>query len=230
MEVKDKEVQVIIKDLGITDYNDTLAIQRDIFGQLVENKKNKIRNYKNYLLLTEHLPVITLGRHADHNNVLLDDSRLKSIGVNKIEIERGGDVTFHGPGQLVVYPLIDLDEFNIGIKDYVRLIEETVILALRQSGIEGMRKAGAPGVWINIEGPEKKICALGIKSSRFCVMHGFALNINTDLSGFMMINPCGFKDYGVTSIKEITGENQSIDKIKKIVSDIFLSLIFSFKK
>ena len=163
----------------------------------------EIKEGKEYILIGEHYPVITLGRRAAEMNVLLPDSVLDKRGIKKYHIGRGGDVTFHGPGQLILYPILDLEKHRLGVKEYVNILEETVIRLLDKYGIKGERIEGATGVWIG-KGTEeeRKICAMGIKCSRFCTMHGLALNVDMDLSGFKMINPCGFKDKGVTSIYE----------------------------
>lgn len=224
---------VEIIDFGLEDYGEVLERQTRLFEELVSFKVGKLEGGKGvllsgefkverlkleeksigggeleeggkeYILIGEHYPVITLGRRAAEMNVLLPDSVLDKKGIKKYHIGRGGDVTFHGPGQLILYPILDLEKHRLGVKEYVNILEETVIRLLDKYGIKGERIEGATGVWIG-KGTEeeRKICAMGIKCSRFCTMHGLALNVDMDLSGFKMINPCGFKDKGVTSIYE----------------------------
>lgn len=217
-----------LQDLETTDYEKTWNYQRKLHNQLIENRKEGRKNSFCYLLLTEHFPVITLGKHAKLENVLFPEASLKEKDIKVFKIERGGDVTYHAPGQLVVYPIIDIEQFNLGVKKYVNLLEETVIRTLQQFNIEAHRKDNAPGVWIGEGSKERKICALGIKCNRFCTLHGIALNVNIDLNGFSMINPCGFTDRGVTSMEKERGEKIDVKKVKEIFSHIFLSLIFSF--
>ncbi len=209
-------MELKIIDEGLRDYRDMLDKQRQIFSQMVEVKKNGERIETEYIFLVEHNRVITLGKHAKESNILLSEEILRRNGVEVYNIERGGDVTFHGPGQLVVYPLLDLELHHLGVKDYVNLLEEAVIRTIGDFGIKGERVPGASGVWIG-KGTtaERKICALGVKCSRFITMHGLALNVNTDLDGFKLINPCGFIDKGVTSMARELNNNINIGKVKK---------------
>ncbi len=203
-----------------------LLRQKDLFSSMVMLKKDKKPLSKEYLLLVEHNPVITLGKHAKEYNLLLSEEEAANRGVGMYHIERGGDVTFHGPGQLVVYPILDLEYHHLGVKDYVNLLEEAVILTLGEFNIKGERVEGASGVWIDKGSrKERKICALGIKCSRFVTMHGLALNVNTDLTGFQMINPCGFVDKGVTSLAQELGKEIDMDDIKKIITLKFRQLL-----
>lgn len=222
-----KLIKVI--DFGIRDYDEMLRIQRFIFNKMTHHVKNNELKY-GYLLLTEHYPVITLGRFANRSNLLVSENYLKKNNIKIERIERGGDITFHGPGQLVVYPMINLKEFNLTVKGYVYILEESIIRLLSLYGIKGERKEGAPGVWVSQkEGNPHKICALGVKCSKFCTMHGLALNINTNIDYFRLINPCGFTDCGVTSMLLEKGGKEEIktDQVKSLFSDIFLRLIFS---
>lgn len=181
-------------------YRKLLDLQHEIFNRRVEARRREGDAGVDYLLMVTHEPVYTLGRHADRANIV-NREWLESRGAEVVEIDRGGDVTFHGPGQLVVYPIIDLQTRKLGVKDYVNLLEEAVIRTIAEYGIKGERVDGATGVWIDACTPfERKICAIGIRCSRFITMHGLALNVNTDLSWFSAINPCGFVDKGVTSI------------------------------
>ena len=212
-------------DLGLFDYREAWTFQHTLFDGMVEKKKGGIKPEKEYLIIVEHPPVITLGRHAHQENVLLSYDALRERGIEVFEIERGGDVTFHAPGQLVAYPILDLEQHHLGVKDYVWHLEEAVILTIAHYGIKGERIEGASGVWIGKGGDkERKICALGVKCSRFCTMHGLALNVNTDLSGFNAINPCGFIDRGVTSIAKETGKDMDFEEVKSIFVKEFSAL------
>ncbi|MCH5228796.1 MAG: lipoyl(octanoyl) transferase LipB [Muribaculaceae bacterium] len=223
-----KNIRVL--DFGIQDYKEVLKLQERCFEKLVQGKKEGFTEDE-YLLLGEHPSVITLGRKAQESNILVSPDSLNKFGIEVFHIGRGGDVTYHAPGQLIVYPIIDLDRHKLGVKDYIYLLEECVIQLLKYYSIEGSRIEGATGVWIG-KGThnERKICAMGIKCSRYCTMHGLALNVNTDLQGFSLINPCGFQDKGVTSIKEETGKEFNIKRIKNDFLHIFFSLIFPFEK
>lgn len=213
-------------DAGMVDYGEMLDRQRSLFKEMVERKKCGLPVEKETLFLVEHNPVLTLGKHAHESNLLLPEEILAAKGVGVYRIERGGDVTFHGPGQLVAYPLIDLEAHRIGVKDYVDIIEETVIRTIGDYGIKGERVAGASGVWIGKGTPkERKICALGVKCSRFVTMHGLALNVNTDLSYFNLINPCGFTDKGVTSMAKELGHDVDMQHVKSRLACHFIRLV-----
>lgn len=221
-----ESTELMIIDEGIKDYGEMLAKQREIFSDMVEKKKLGLPIDAEYLFLVEHNPVVTLGKHAKENNVLFSEEMLRERGVELFHIERGGDVTYHGPGQLVVYPIIDLEHHHLGVKDYVNLLEETVIRTIAEFGVNGERVPGASGVWIDVGTPfERKICALGVKCSRFIAMHGLALNVNTDLSGFSLINPCGFTDKGVTSLARELGYPIDMDEVKKCLESQFKTLL-----
>ena len=187
-------------DLRDAPYREVLDLQHDIFNRRVALRKAGMPTGDDYLITVTHRPVYTMGRHADPRNVLLRDW-MHQRGAEVVDIDRGGDVTFHGPGQIVVYPIIDLLSRGWGVKHYVALLEEGVIRTLGNFGIVAGRVDGATGVWIGAGGPdERKICAIGLRCSRFITMHGLALNVSTDLSWFSAINPCGFTDKGVTSL------------------------------
>lgn len=208
------ELKII--DEGVMDYGEMLEKQRKIFAEMVSRKKAGLSVEEEYLFLVEHNPVVTLGKHAKSANVLMPAEVLEGLGVKIYQIERGGDVTYHGPGQLVAYPLIDLERHRLGVKGYVNLLEESVIHTLSEYGVKGERVAGASGVWIGVGTPaERKICALGVKCSRFVTMHGLALNVNTNLSGFELINPCGFVDKGVTSLSRELGKPCDMEEVKE---------------
>lgn len=171
-----------------------------------------------YLLLVEHPPVYTLGKNGRADNILVDETFLKKIGAECYRIDRGGDVTFHGDGQLVGYPILDLERLGMGLRSYIEAIEEAVIRTAAGFGLRGERVAGASGVWIRGGGrPVRKLCAVGVRSSRFVTMHGFALNVATDLGWFSHINPCGFRDGGVTSIEAETGRKADMTAVKQLI-------------
>lgn len=170
------------------------------------------------VLLVEHTPVYTLGKSGHAENLLVSREALEAAGAGFFHIDRGGDITFHGPGQLVGYPILDLECLGIGLRDYIDALEEAVIRTVDRYGIRGGRIHGASGVWIDAEGRRpRKICAIGVRSSRYVTMHGFALNVTTDLSWFSRINPCGFTDRGVTSIASETGSTPSMEEVKRLV-------------
>lgn len=221
-----------LQDWGLTEYNNALQRQRELYNSLLLEAKNRRFIEKEYLIMTEHKPVITLGRHAKKENLLIKTPQIYGNQVDVIEIERGGDITCHMPGQIVAYPIIDLKKHKLGVKAYVNVLEESVINTLREFGLEGLRLENAPGVWIYNDITKKinKICALGIKCSRFVTMHGIALNVNNDLKLFESVNPCGFVDKGVTSMSREKGEKVDIQKVKSIIINIFMSLIVSFEK
>ncbi len=215
-----------IIDERIIDYSAMLEKQLTVFSQMVEKKKRGTSIENEHIFLLEHYPVITLGKHAKESNILIDDSQLKNLGISMFHIERGGDVTYHGPGQLIAYPILDLEAHHLGVKDYVSLLEEVVIRTLAHFGIQGERVSGASGVWIGAGTPhERKICALGVKCSRYITMHGLALNVNTDLTGFHLINPCGFVDKGVTSLAIETGKTIDINLVKQLIANEFRMLL-----
>lgn len=187
-----------IEDWGRLSYRDAWQRQKDYVAMRIED-----RSVDDMIAIVEHNPVYTLGFHGNEENLLASEDMLQKIGAECIRIERGGDVTYHGPGQCVIYPLLDLHRLRLGAKAYVNILEQSVIDFLSESGISATRDPHAPGVWLNPESPERarKICALGVKISRGLTMHGLALNINTDLAYFRHINPCGFADKGVTSME-----------------------------
>lgn len=210
----------IIKPDWPAPYREIWELQKSIFNGLVDLKRRGKSIDREAIILVEHLPVITLGKHGKSENLLLSEASLAMRGIECIRIERGGDITYHGPGQLVVYPIIDLEKHHLGVKNYVHILEEAVIRTIADYGIKGERVEGASGVWIDAgTEEERKICALGVKCSRFITMHGLALNVNTDLDAFKVINPCGFIDKGVTSISREIGYDVNLNQ----VGDILLS-------
>ena len=226
--------KVIFNDLGLIDYKESWDYQTNLFDSIVQqkifNRKNP-ENQKiteNYLLFCEHPHVFTLGKSGSEENLLIKGAQLKEKGANYYKINRGGDITYHGPGQLVVYPIFDLDHFFTDIHKYLRYLEEAVILTLQEYGINGERVDGLTGVWIDGNQPSaRKICAIGVKSSRWVTMHGIGFNINSHLEYFNYIVPCGIDDKAVTSIKNEIGQSVDMEELKKKLK-INLANIFNF--
>jgi lipoyl(octanoyl) transferase len=216
---------VIYQDIGLKEFKEAWEYQEKIFAELVEKKRRSnqgnitLNDSPGTLIFVEHPHVYTLGKNGSENNLLVDYLQLKAKDAAFYKIDRGGDITYHGPGQIVGYPVFDLEAIKIGLKEYIYLLEEAVIKSLKDFGLEGSRLAGGTGVWLEAEnkGKARKICAIGVKVSRFITMHGFAFNINTDLSYFNNINPCGFTDKGVTSLEKETGSRQDMEKVKNIL-------------
>lgn len=216
------------EDIGLKDYKETWDYQTSLFKELVDMKKSNETvkfhgsdNHPGTLIFVEHPNVYTLGRSGSENNLLLDYIQLKARDASFYKIDRGGDITFHGPGQIVGYPIFDLEVIHIGLKEYIFRIEEAIIRSAREFGVVCSRLDGGTGVWIDpeITGKARKICAIGVKASKFVTMHGFAFNVNTDLTYFNHINPCGFTDKGVTSIEKETGRKADINEVKEIVKN-----------
>ncbi len=216
--------KVIFEDLGLIDYKKAWDYQTVYFEEAV-NLKIKNRKLdgeedkgitKNHLLFCEHPHVYTLGKSGSESNLLIGEALLKQKGATYYKINRGGDITYHGPGQLVGYPIFDLDHFFSDIHKYLRFLEEAVILTLKEYGIDSARSDGETGVWIDVGLPTaRKICALGVKSSRWVTMHGFALNVNTDLTYFDNIVPCGIVDKSVTSLEKELGRKVELEEVKE---------------
>ena len=196
-------------DWGLIEYNEAWNRQEEVFSATIEDKVHG-RETRNLLIFCEHPHVYTLGKSGDEHNLLLNYIQLQAKDAQFVRTNRGGDITYHGPGQLVGYPIFDLANFNMGLKQYIYNIEQAIINTLLKYNIETTRLEGATGVWLDVGKPTcRKICAIGVRSSRFVTMHGFALNVNTLLEYFGYINPCGFIDKGVTSMeKEL---NKTID-------------------
>ena len=215
--------KIIYKDLGRIDYPEALKVQTEAFEALLRAKASGEERV-NTLFFCEHNPVLTLGKSGKEANLLVSEAYLKQLGVEYFHVNRGGDITYHGPGQITGYPVFDLDSWHLGLKQYIYLLEEVIIRFLALYGIEGERLEGATGVWIepHMPGKARKICAIGVKSSRFVTMHGFALNINTDLRKFALINPCGFTNKGVASLAGELGREQDFELAKARLSDLFL--------
>ena len=222
---------VIIKNLGEIDYKKCWDYQEFLFSETLKQKSNNRKNNtriktKNYLVFCEHPHVYTLGKSGDQNNLLINDAVLKKNGAKFYKINRGGDITYHGPGQIVGYPILDLDNFFTDISKYLRLLEEVIILTLKDYNLVGQRSKGETGVWLDVgKHNARKICAIGVKSSRWVTMHGFAFNVNTNLSYFNNIIPCGIINKGVTSLKKELNTVVDIEdvvlKIQNNFKDIF---------
>ena len=216
--------QIIVKDLGHKDYKETWDYQESLFEEIVELKrKNRAENTEvptpNYFLFVEHPHVYTLGKSGHIENLLIDEAALAKKGASFYKINRGGDITYHGPGQIVGYPIIDLENFFTDIHKYLRLLEEVIIRTLADYGIKGERSEGETGVWLDVGTPfARKICAMGVRASRWVTMHGFALNVNTDLGYFDNIIPCGIRGKAVTSLNvELSKEKVDTEEVKKYI-------------
>jgi lipoyl(octanoyl) transferase len=225
---------VVYKDLGVRDYKETWDYQSDIFSRLVESKKlgdihggTGLKTLHGTLIFVEHPHVYTLGKSGSETNLLLDFIQLQAKNASFYRTDRGGDITYHGPGQIVGYPIFDLDAVRISLKEYIYKLEEAIILTLNEFGITASRLKAGTGVWLDpdIEGKARKICAIGVKASKYVTMHGFAFNVNTDLTYFNNINPCGFTDKGVTSLQKELGASQDLEsvksKVKKSIQKVF---------
>lgn len=222
------ESDIEVHNLGIVPYSEALDMQRGYANELIDAKKNGCLNVPEHLILLEHNDVYTLGKHAHESNLLFPEEYFRKSGAEVIRIDRGGDVTYHGPGQLVVYPIIDLERHKLGVKSYVDLLEQSIIDMLLDYGIQGERVEGATGVWLDTgKSTERKICAIGIRCSRFVTMHGLALNVNTDLKKFNLINPCGFTDKGVTSIARELGHTVNFAEAKEKFTRSFINNIYN---
>lgn len=207
------------EDIGLKDYKEVWDYQESIFKKSIDIKisnreKNVAELPENHLIFCQHPHVYTLGKSGEENHLLINSEQLKSHGATFYKINRGGDITYHGPGQLVMYPILDLDQFFTDIHKYMRYLEEAVILTLSEFGIKAGRVKGLTGVWIDGGTPnERKICAMGVKSSRWVTMHGIALNVNPDLSYFNHIVPCGIVDKSVTSMQKELQREMSINEV-----------------
>ena len=221
---------VTLIDLGQQRYAPVWAMQEEQLQAIVAQKRaNRTaavpQPTPNYLYWVEHPPVITLGKSGDENNLLLNREKLAQKGIDFVVTNRGGDITFHGPGQLVGYPILDLDNFFTDIHRYLRLLEETIILTLADFGLKGERSPGETGVWLGVGTPfPRKICAMGVKASRWVTMHGFAFNVTTDMSYFDYIVPCGIQGKAVTSLAQELETVPSMDVVKARVAAHFQQL------
>ena len=225
---------IIVHDLGLMEYDKALDYQLNLFNEIIQSKLNNRRNNtnlvtNNHLVFVEHPHVYTLGKSGEMKNLLLNKKELQHKGIKFYNTNRGGDITCHGPGQIVCYPIIDLDNFFTDIHKYLRFLEEVVILTLSEFGIKGERSSDETGVWLDPNTfKARKICAMGVKASRWVTMHGLALNVNNDLSFFDNIIPCGILNKSVTSISNELKKEINLDLVKKKMINNFL-IIFSAK-
>ena len=215
--------RVLYRDLGRMGYSECWALQLSEFERMLARKRESDYQAQKSddsacmgeLLLVEHDHVYTLGKSGKQQNMLVSEEYLRSIGAEFFHIDRGGDVTYHGPGQIVGYPILDLEQVGISLRDYIDSLEESIIGVCREWGVEAGRIAGASGVWIEPESARaRKICAIGVRASRYVTMHGFAMNVKTDLKYFNHINPCGFVDRGVTSLEKELAREVDIETVK----------------
>ncbi len=229
-------VNTVFEDLGLIEYKEAWDYQESKFNSLIDiklfNRDNpdSKKNIEHQLLFCEHPHVYTLGKSGAENNLLINDTFLKQINATYYKSNRGGDITYHGPGQIVGYPIFDLEEMGLTVKSYIHNLEEAIINCIADYGIKGDRLDGATGVWIDkdVPGKARKICAIGVKASRYVSMHGFALNVNTNLQYFNHINPCGFVDKGVTSIEKELGNVQDFGAVKQNLKE-HLKKVFILK-
>lgn len=224
------ENPIEFRDLGLADYKAVWDLQHDLFQQTIDLKIHNRRNNTqtkttNHFLLVEHPPVITMGKSGKDEHLLLDKEHLKDKSIQYYKIDRGGDITFHGPGQVVGYPILDLDHFFTDIHKYLRLLEQTIINTLADFDLNASRSSGETGVWLDIDTPfARKICAMGVRASRWVTMHGFALNVNTDLTPFEHIVPCGIQGKGITSMARELDHEVNIEQVKKRIMHHFEQL------
>ncbi|MFI3280734.1 MAG: lipoyl(octanoyl) transferase LipB [Rikenellaceae bacterium] len=243
---------VEFRDLGTVAYGECWRLQQQLFEGLIERKKGsgscvsqeqeadddraeegieeaaeEAAEDKNtgYILMVEHPAVYTLGKSGKSSNILFSEEQLKAIGADYYHIDRGGDVTFHGEGQIVLYPILDLEAVGIGLKEYIWALEQAVIETVAHWGVEAERIAGAAGVWIVKRASRSKICAIGVRSSRYITMHGLAMNVRTDLKYFNYINPCGFTDRGVTSLEVETSSPVSMNEAKELLLNNLIKIL-----
>jgi|TARA_B110000967_G_scaffold17685_1_gene16641 lipoyl(octanoyl) transferase len=222
--------KVVFQDLGHKAYQETWDYQTELLQEAVDIKFDNRKNgnqtpTKNHFLFVEHPHVYTLGKSGDVSNLLLNEKQLEDKGITFFKINRGGDITYHGPGQIVGYPILDLENFFTDVHKYLRLLEETIILTIAEYGLKGTRSKGETGVWLDVGTPfARKICALGVRASRWITMHGFALNVNTNLGYFDHIIPCGIKGKAVTSMHAELGEELDLEEVKEKIKKHFCTL------
>jgi lipoyl(octanoyl) transferase len=223
-----------IQNLGVKDFKDTWDYQEKLFQEIlsikISNRRNKLTDETpNYLIFVEHPHVYTLGKSGDFSNLLLSEKALEEKGATFYKINRGGDITYHGPGQLVGYPILDLDNFFTDIHKYLRFLEEAIILTLKEYGLSCERSPGETGVWLDVGTPfARKICAMGVRASRWVTMHGFALNVNADLGYFDHIIPCGIEGKGVTSMEAELGRKTPLKEVETKIKN-HLKNLFAFE-
>jgi lipoyl(octanoyl) transferase len=214
----------------VIDYKECWDFQETLFNEILKQKRDEKTDILNHLIFCEHPHVYTLGKSGSEDNMLINYIQLQAKNATFHKINRGGDITYHGPGQLVGYPILNLTAFEVGIKDYIFKIEEAIIIALKHFNIEATRLDGAIGVWLDVDNPKKvrKICAIGVRTSHWVSMHGFAFNINTELDYFNHINPCGFTDKAVTSLEKELGCKQDFEAVSTVVKTS-LAEVFGFE-
>lgn len=221
---------ITYRDLGLIPYAEAWDYQEELFRSiLIAKKDNPGGETPNYLLFCEHPHVYTLGKSGAPSNMLANEEVLAKIGASFYHTNRGGDITYHGPGQIVGYPILDLENFGLGIRRYIELLEESIIRLLKEYGIASSRLEGASGVWLDPDKPgrTRKICAIGVRSSRYVTMHGFAFNVNTRLDYYTYINPCGFVEKGVSSMEKELGAVQDMDRVKARLKEIIIRVLRS---
>lgn len=212
------------KDLGNISYKEAWDYQENLFNELLQAKRDDVIS-DNYLLFCEHPPVFTLGKSGAESNLLMTQEFLHQKGIEYYKSNRGGDITFHGPGQIVGYPILDLEQFNMGVKQYIHALEEVIIKTLQDYNIASERLDGSTGVWLDTKGKNpRKICAIGVKASRYVTMHGFAFNINTDMNYYSYINPCGITDKTVTSLQNELGKEIDLEEVKAKLKNYFIEV------
>lgn len=224
--------KIYFNDLQLIDYKDAWNYQEEILKSIIDIKiqnrnqqESETTETPNYFLYVTHPHVYTLGKSGDEHHLLINSEKLKEIGATYFKTNRGGDITYHGPGQIVGYPILDLENFFTDIHKYMRNLEEVIIRTIAEYGIKGERSKGETGVWLDVGRPyARKICAMGVKASRWVTMHGFALNVNTDLKYFEYIVPCGIQDKAVTSLKKELGKDVNIAEVKAKISQHFLEV------
>jgi lipoyl(octanoyl) transferase len=218
---------ILLKNLGVKDYKETWGHQAELLQKIVDvkisnRKNNESKETKNYFIFVEHPHVYTLGKSGDLSNLLLNEKQLKEKGATFYKINRGGDITYHGPGQIVGYPILDLENFFTDIHKYLRLLEEVIILTLSDYGLKAERSKGETGVWLDVGTPfARKICAMGIRTSRWVTMHGFALNVNVNLGYFDNIIPCGIRGKAVTSMEVELGKKIPLEDVQEKIINHF---------
>ena len=226
--------EVEIRDLQSMAYGECWDLQRSLFDALCRKKLEKSfanEEPRGTILLVEHPAVYTLGKSGNEQNMLVTEEYLKGLGAEFYHIDRGGDITFHGPGQLVCYPIIDLDAIGIGVRRYIEALEQSVIDLAKEYGIEAHRSEGASGVWVSQGSHLVKLCAVGVRASHGVTMHGLAMNVVTDLNWFHLINPCGFTDRGVCSLTTLTGREVTMEEVKpKFINHLTKNLNVKYKK
>jgi lipoyl(octanoyl) transferase len=220
------KLKTFFTDLGLIEYGAAWNLQERLFSHIISQKKSGLTVTGNYLLFCEHPNVYTLGKSGSESNLLLDMIQLQAQDATFFRTNRGGDITYHGPGQIVGYPILNLEAIVSGAREYIEKMEEAIILTLEHFGIKSERLGGATGVWLDTDKPgrTRKICAIGVRTSHWVSMHGFAFNVNTNLQYFNYINPCGFTDKSVTSLSAELGRPMDINEVKTVLAEKLASV------